>query len=312
MQLTWQRYFAGALVIVFVVAFFTVPAEAAKRPWIGVYMQDVSRDLAEAFDLKSSKGVLVSSIEKNSPAEEAGLKARDVILEFDSKEVLDTEDMIDLVRESTIGEQIPVVINREGSEIALNIEIGERREPSFRSESNWGPDAFAFLDSYRRVGIGVSMQSLSGDLGEYFAVPDGEGALITEVMEDSPAEKAGLKVGDVIVGINGETVEGPGDVSSIMRGKDRGEEVELSIIRDRSSEKIALEVDEIETYGWDPQQSAPMPNVQVPNFNWDQFHNWNYRIPDIDTDRMQERMEKLQQNLEKMQLRLEELEQKVK
>lgn len=306
----WQKYIVGVFLLVFAVGLLSVPADAAKRPWLGIYMQDVSKDLAEAFDLKTSKGVLISSIEKNSPAEEAGLMARDIILQYDGKEVLDTEDLIDLVRESTIGEEVNVVVNREGNEMTIPVEVGERREPSFRSEDNWGPDVHKFLDNYRRVGIGVSMQSLTGDLGAYFGAPEGEGALITEVMKDSPAEKAGLKVGDVIVAINNEPVEGPGDVSSILRGKDRGEEVELSIIRDRNAETVALEVDEIETYGWGPPGSVP--NVQMPNLDWDRFHNWNFRAPDIDQERLQEQMEKLQENLEKMQRRLEELEQKVK
>ncbi len=312
MQSRWQRFIIALFLGVLVVGIFSVQAQAAKRPWIGVYMQDLSQDLAEAFDLKASKGVLISSIEDGSPAATAGLKSRDIILEYDGKEVLDSEDLIDLVRESEIGQNVPVVVNREGSEMTFNVEVGERREPSFRSESDWGPAPYAFFDSFRRVGIGVSMQTLSGDLGEYFGVPNGEGALITEVMKDSPAEKAGLKVGDVIVAVNGESVESPSDVSSFMRGKDRGEEVEISIIRDRNPEKVALEVDEIETYGMDNFQIPAIPNIQIPNLDWDRFHNFDYHGTQRENEELQHQMEKLQERLEEMKTRLESLEKKVK
>jgi serine protease Do len=278
-------------------------------------MQDVSKDLAEAFDLKTTKGVLVSSVEHDSPAEKAGLEPRDIILKYDGKDVLDSQDLTDLVSDSKVGDKVDILVNRDGSNKTVTVEVGERREPNYSGDSDLRAAPYAFQNNYRRTGIGVSLQSLTGDLGDYFGVPEGKGALITEVLKDSPAEKAGLKAGDVIVAIDGEDVEGPGDVSSIVRDKNRGDKVELSIMRDRKPEKMALEVDEINSYGWNNNQQPyipNIPNVQIPNLNWDQFHNWNYRDYSQNNEELQNQLKDLQEKLKDLTERLKELETKVK
>lgn len=139
-----------------------------------------------------------------------------------------------------------VVVDRDGKEMSFTVEIGERKGAmEWGGGSRWAPDSFHFFERFKGTGIGVSMQSLTGDLGEYFGVPRGEGALITEVMKDTPAEKAGLKAGDVIVEVDNEKVSSPSDVSSIIRDKDRGDKVDLTIVRNKARQKVSLEVDEI-------------------------------------------------------------------
>ncbi len=315
MQFIKNRWTAAVAVLV--VMFAVSSLQAAKRPWIGVYMQDVTESLVEAFDLKISHGVLINDIADDSPAQTAGLEPKDIILSWNGAKVTDSEALSELVRASSIGDKVTLTIDRGGKEMSLPLEIGERREPSlygYFGEEGFGGDAddqfpngMQFLDNFKTTGIGVSMQSLSGDLGEYFGVTDGKGALITEVLEDTPAEKAGLKVGDVVVAVNDETVESPGDVSSELRGKDRGEQVELTIIRDKNRQKVTVEVDDIGTYGW----GGSMPIIR--GFNWDNqgrtFHNWN--LPEVDQERVNRKMEELQKKMEEMQLKLETLEKKM-
>ncbi len=308
-----------ATVVLFLAMLAVSPVHAAQRPWIGVYMQDVTASLVEAFDLKTDHGVLINDIAEDSPAEKAGLKPKDIILAWNDATVKDSDQLSELVRASSAGDKATLTIDRGGNTMTLAIEIGERREPSISNyfggeddggdADDWAPRAFRFLDNFKTTGIGVSMQSLSGDLGEYFGVADGKGALITEVIKDTPAEKAGLKVGDVVVAVNNEAVESPGDVSAELRGKDRGEQVELTIVRDKNRQKVSLEVDEIDNFGWSNRGNMPMMQDL---FNWDgqgTYHNWN--VPQVDQERLQRKMEEMRKRLEEVQKKLETLEKKM-
>ena len=73
------------------------PLQAAKRPWIGIYMQDVNQSLAEAFDLKTTEGVLVNDVAEDSPAEEAGIEPKDIILSWNGSTVRDSDALTELV-----------------------------------------------------------------------------------------------------------------------------------------------------------------------------------------------------------------------
>ncbi len=310
----WFFTAVAGLLMVFAMS----PLQAAKRPWIGIYMQDVNQSLAEAFDLKTTKGVLVNDVAEDSPAEEAGIEPKDIILSWNGAVVEDSDALTEMVRASKIGDKANLSINRDGKEMKVSVEIGERREAAlygFGGEGDAGdmtPRAFEFLENMKTTGIGVSMQSLSGDLGEYFGVPNGEGALITEVMEDTPAAKAGLKVGDVVTAINGDKVETPSDVSSELRGKDRGDEVELTIIRNKAEQKVSVEVDEIESFGM--QMPADLREMLNWNGNRGQsYHNWSVpSVPQADQEDFMRKMEEMQKRLEEMKVRLEGLEKKMK
>ncbi|MGB5106711.1 MAG: PDZ domain-containing protein [Candidatus Zixiibacteriota bacterium] len=313
-----RKHWLSAGILGLLVVLAVSPLHAAKRPWIGIYMQDVNRDLAEAFDLKTTDGVLVNDVAEDSPADEAGIEPKDIILAWNGAAVKDSDALTELVRASKIGDKANLSVNRDGKEMNISVEIGERREPQMygfggegdADSDDWAPRGFAFLDNMKTTGIGVSMQSLSGDLGEYFGVPEGEGALITEVMKDTPAEKAGLKVGDVVVEVNGEIVETPGDVSSELRGKDRGETVELTIVRDKAKQKVSLEIDEIESFGMNN-----MPENLREMLNWNgnrggTYHNW--ATPQVDQEDFMRKMEELQKRLDEMKVRLDGLEKKMK
>lgn len=313
-----RRMWFFAAVTGLLMVFALSPLQAAKRPWIGIYMQDVNKSLAEAFDLKTTEGVLVNDVAEDSPAENAGIEPKDIILSWNGTTVKDSDALTELVRASKIGDKANLAINRDGKEMTVAVEVGERREPQFfgfggeGDAGEWAPYSFEFLDNMKTTGIGVSMQSLSGDLGEYFGVPDGEGALITEVMEDTPAAKAGLQVGDVVVEVNGEKVESPNDVSSELRGKDRGEEVELSIVRNKAKQKVSVEIDEIENF------SMQFPGNLRGMMNWNgnrgqTYHNWSTpSVPQVDHEDFMRKMEEMQKRLEEMKVRLEGLEKKMK
>ncbi len=107
------------------------------------------------------------------------------------------------------------------------------------------------------------MDNLNEQLGEYFGVRDGEGVLVTEVLEDTPAEKAGLKAGDVIIEIDDDDIEETGDVVNAIGDKDPGDMVNIVVLRDRKTITFDFEVGERDDKS---------------------FGNFNFRVPDVDID----------------------------
>jgi serine protease Do len=287
-------------------------AFGAGKPWIGIYMQDVTPDLADAFNLTVSKGVVINDVADKSPADKAGLKPKDVILTWNGKTVASSEELTELVGNSNFGDNVKLSVNRDGKDVDVSLEVGERKESvySFHGDNPGSGTFHKNTEAFKTVGIGVSMQSLSGKLGEYFGVLDGEGALITEVVRDTPAEKAGLKVGDVIVQVDKGKVPSPSDVSSIIRDKQKGDKVVLVVVRDKTEKTITLEVDEIEGYG-----SADPSEMYMQYFNQG---NREGRAPaliyrnDTNNEDTQRKMDELRSKLEEMQRKLDQLERKMK
>ncbi len=241
----------------------------SRGGWLGIYMQTVDEDIAEAFGLEVDHGVIVNGVVEDSPAEEAGLKEEDIIVSFAGEKIWESDDISDALEDYGEGDKVELVIIRDGDKMTLNVTLedddGDRDyEWVYRTLGSHGaidiisgikpPKAPKALRAPRaprvieyrehRGYMGVSISGLSKQLGEYFGVEKGRGALITEVVEDSPAMEAGLKAGDVIVNIEGERITDPGDVTDIMEDFEEGDEIEVTVMRDKSEKNIKLEVGE--------------------------------------------------------------------
>jgi S1-C subfamily serine protease len=307
-----KRHLILATLMLLFVAVGAQQLFAADKPWIGIYMQDVTKDLADAFDLSAKSGVVINDVAEKSPAEKAGLKPKDVILAWNGKTLKGSEELTELVGASKVGDDVKLTVNRGGKDLDVNVTIGEKKESvySFYGDSPRGGTFKKYAEAFKTTGIGVSLQSLSGKLGEYFGVPDGEGALITDVMEGTPAEKSGLKVGDVIVQVDKDAVETPSDVSTIIGDKAKGDKVDLTIVRNKAKQTVTLEVDEIDGFG-----AVHTPEMLMEYFN---KGNQGGRTPmqwfqyDSNNDENQQKMEQLQKKLEEMQRKLEQLESRMK
>jgi len=179
---------------------FAVPINIAKkvmndllkygkviRGWLGVYIEDISPELAKKFGVK--KGVLVTKVVKGSPAEKGGLRSGDVIVEFDGQPVKNVADLQLKVINTKPGKTVKIKILREGRERVLTVRIGQMP----------GVQNFALEDLISKFGF--SVQKLTEDLRERLGIPHWvkSGVIVTEVKPGSPAEDAGLREGDVIV-----------------------------------------------------------------------------------------------------------------
>jgi membrane-associated protease RseP (regulator of RpoE activity) len=251
--------------------------------FLGIYAEDISKENMSRYGVREVRGVGVTQVVKDSPAEKAGLKKDDVILRFDGESVTSVRKLSRLVSEASADQTVRLTISRGGSEQEVSATLAKRSglesiiAPSVRDEvlrgfprggfeinSSEGPFVFSFGGNRR---IGVSTETLSKQLADYFGAKDG-GLLITSVSDNSPAAKAGLKAGDVITAIDGEKVTSSGDVSRAINKKQDGD-VTLTIIRDRSTRTIRLTPEKnpqapIARPGTMATRRVVIPSIQVP------------------------------------------------
>lgn len=251
---------------------FAKSGKNSERAWLGVYTQSVDYEMAEAFDLGVNYGAIVNKIYEDSPAEKSGIKESDVIISIDGTKITDSDDLLDVVASYKKDDEIKLVVMRDDSEVKLKIKLGSRSDYEVdnnkwfgknRSGRLWGnaspvppipkipsighlssPGNFMFFSNHSQIGVSIS--SLSDQLGEYFGVKNGEGVLITEVHQDSPAEKAGLKAGDVVIEIDGEQVETLSDLQDAIREKDEGDKAEIVFLRNKKEKTLSVEIEEVE------------------------------------------------------------------
>jgi serine protease Do len=224
--------------------------------YLGILPEEITRENMSRYGLNAPQGVGISRVTEGSPAEKAGLKKGDVILQFDGEPVMTNRKLFRLIGEAAPEQTVRLTISRNGSEQQVSVTLGVREEASrtLRALSpeqrdrlftprapralGEAPEVFSFgYGSNRRVGVMTTQ--LTKQLADFFGVSGGQGLLITSVSENSPASKAGLKAGDVITELNGEKIEDTGDFIRALNRKDEGD-VTLTIIRDKSNRTIKV------------------------------------------------------------------------
>ena len=219
--------------------------------YLGVYAEDINRENMGRYNLSQPRGVGITQVIKDSPAEKAGLRKDDVILRVDGENVTSVRKLNRLVSEIAPDQSVRVAISRGGAEQEVTATIGKRQAANtFQGLMNeprvwkWegslpggdGNLVFA-LGNARRIGI--STTELTTQLADYFGIPGGKGVLVTSVSADGPAAKAGIKAGDVITAIDGEAIDSTGDISRAINAKKDGE-VTLTVIRNKTQQMIRV------------------------------------------------------------------------
>lgn len=167
-----------------------------RRGWLGVRIQDVDQDVAEAMGLDSAEGALITDV-PDGPAKESGLLSGDVILTFDGVDVKDTRALVRQVGNSEVGKTVRVVVFREGKTETIRVTLGRREEAERQAETN-GDNAPEPEESEKQL-LGLTVGPLTDDQRETLNVPEGtDGLVIMSVDEASEAWEKGLRAGDVI------------------------------------------------------------------------------------------------------------------
>lgn len=223
------------------VALAPLAASASPGGYLGVRMQSIEGGLAEALDLEENAGVLLGQVVDDSPAAKAGLENGDIVTAIDGAAVDSPGAIHRIVRDHEPGDEILIAYLRDGKSREAKVLLGEptraRRHARMARDLRIGRD-HGFL--------GVVTQPLSEELGEYFGVEGGRGALVSEVVEDSPAAKLGLEAGDVVTAVDGHDVADPQDLREIVSEFEEETEVEVVWVRDKRREtgKTTLEIRE--------------------------------------------------------------------
>jgi serine protease Do len=162
------------------------------RGYLGVVIQTLTPQLAGAFDLDNTQGVLVAQVGPDTPAAEAGLRQGDIIVAYRGKPVTEMGDFRNRVALTTPGSRVELAILRDGKRQTLHVEIGRLER-----------DKLASLDTPQSAGqFGLTVQTLTPPLAEQFGVQPGEGVVVTAVERGSVADLAGIEVGSVILQVN--------------------------------------------------------------------------------------------------------------
>jgi len=218
--------------------------ESKKKGYLGVSVQELSRH--QKKELKADFGVVITSIEEDSPADKDGLMEDDVIQQVNDVTIRRTSTLTRIIRKIKPGEKARIAVVRDGKEKNITVTIGSLKSShSYAFSVSPGKNVFNWYGGGGAY-LGVQLHELNQDLATYFGVKADEGALILAVEEDSPAEQAGLKSGDVIIKIDNEPIADPGDVQDIISDLEEDDEIKIEIIRQNKKQTIDVTLDEHE------------------------------------------------------------------
>ena len=222
--------------------------ESDAKPWVGLYVMDVTERLATKLEIDAEDGVAVVKVAEDGPADDAGIEAGDVIVSVADSDVSTVSEVRDAVGDTAVGDSLAFTVERDGSESTYNVTVGDRPAPqSSKGRSHSGGAKSGAMGS---SGIGATIATLNADLAEKLEIEAEEGIVIFRVVDDSPADDAGLQSGDVIVSVDGNTVDSISDVVEVVRDAEVGDTITFVVDRDGESENQTLTATVEEGYGF--------------------------------------------------------------
>jgi len=199
-----------------------------RRGWLGVMIQEVDRDLARSFGLDRPQGALVAQVMADSPAEAAGLKIEDIILKFNDRPVRESSGLPPLVGAVMPGDSVPVTVWRDGKNQVIQVTIEELNDEKVAGGKN---------SSSRPLGLLV--EEIGDEQRQQLGIREKGGVAIVEVGKGAGRE-AGLRVGDVLLRLNGTTVNSHNDLTTRIKAVTPGSVLRMLIYRDGSQQFIAV------------------------------------------------------------------------
>lgn len=236
--------------------------DVAGGSYLGVYLDEVTHEKMKELGLKEERGAIVMKVVKDSPAEKAGLKENDVVVGFNGRRVDSVREFQRLLNDTPADRTVTIEILRGDSKETLSATLTKRHglgfgmagdatkqlektrkqfedaHKDFQYRGDLGNFNFVFPDGglFGNGRLGVSVESLTDQLAGFFAAKEG-GLLVTEVTKDSPAERAGIKAGDVITSVDGEKVKTVSGLINAINKKAEGQ-ISIQVIRDRVEKTV--------------------------------------------------------------------------
>lgn len=179
-----------------------------RRAYLGIQPQEVTAEIKESLGLEKVAGVLIAQVMEDTPAEKAGLKAGDVIIEFNEKTIPNVSKFMIAVANSKVGEKVPIKIIRKGKEKTLKVELTERNEEVLSQSKT---------DVKNEKWLGLEVAGLKSEFAKRHDIEAEYGVVVISVKADSPARKAGIEPGMVIMEIDDQKIENVEDFKKIVK-----------------------------------------------------------------------------------------------
>jgi membrane-associated protease RseP (regulator of RpoE activity) len=224
--------------------------------YLGIDTRDVTADRLDALKLKEERGVEVTLVDQDAPAGKAGIKEHDVILSVNGTAVESVEQLRRMIHEIPPGRIVTLGISRDGQPVTIKASLADRKKtfafgPQVK-EFKFAMPALPAMPAMPDIDVPVSVvvvhsstrsglmvENLTPQLGDFFGARNGQGVLVRSVEKGSRAEKAGFKAGDVIVRVNGETINDSGDFTHALHSR-KDNSVNVSIIREKKEQSLTL------------------------------------------------------------------------
>ncbi|MGB6371309.1 MAG: Do family serine endopeptidase [Atribacterota bacterium] len=209
------------------------------RSWLGVYIQEVTPEIAKQFNQTEAKGVLVGDVVKNSPAEETGIKRGDIIMKVNDEEVNSPEELQDKIRDVDIGKNADIEVVRDGKTINFIVKIGEM--PTVEEEGSESPKEKVFS-----VQTGLKVEAVTSEIAKELELPWVKGLVITEVIPGSLADDMGLQRGDVILEANRIEMLSVDEWEELINKLEPGDTLLLLVFRNQHTYYVPIKVEKID------------------------------------------------------------------
>jgi serine protease Do len=230
----------------------------AGGSYLGVGVADVDDERAKALKLRETRGVELTSIAEDSPASKAGLKTGDVVMEFNGQRVEGLDQFMRYVRETPPNREVKIAVSREGKLQTFALTTAKRKPmvafrdgepmrieiPRIEMPRMEMPDTPRMTMSWRSGMLGIEGEGLEGQLAEFFGVKDG--VLVRSVGKDTAAEKAGLKVGDVITKVDGTPVNSTRQITNAIRAMRDKKTFPVTVVREKRESSMNVTIEDAE------------------------------------------------------------------
>lgn len=201
------------------------------RGWLGVVIQDITPDLAKSFNVTVTEGVLVSEIQDNSPAKEAGFERGDIVVEYEGKSIRDVNHLRNNVAQTEVGKKAKVKVLREGKEKELIVRIGEQPSDLFAA----GPGAVP-----PGKDLGMTVQNLTKELAKNLGIEENSGVIVSGVQPGSPAAMSDIREGDFIKEVNRKKITNVTEFKKALSEGDKEKGILLLVKRGEFSRYVII------------------------------------------------------------------------
>jgi len=204
-----------------------------KRGWLGISVQNLTKEFAEAYDIEEESGIIVGDVFQGSAAERAKLQRGDVIVSVNGEQVKDVQGFVNKVRGQAPGSELKMKVVRSGKTIDITATLDEIPDSEGSSSApSGGTDVFK--------SIGLSVSKLTDDLRRQYKLDSRVGLVVVGVTDGLPAQRMGLREGDLILEVNSKKVNEPSDADGAVR---KGRPMVLLVERDGRTFFVSLRTD---------------------------------------------------------------------